>query len=98
MKGFRVLEARDGKEAIGIFQNFEGVIDLLITDVVMPQMSGRELAAQILVQRPELRVLFISGYSGQAVIREDLLASGTAFLQKPATIDVLLQKIHHLLS
>ena len=98
MKGFRVLAARDGKEALGIFQNFEGVIELLITDVVMPQMGGKELATQVLLQRPEVKVLFISGYSGAVVVREDLLAPGTAFLQKPVMIDVLVQKIHQLLS
>jgi two-component system, cell cycle sensor histidine kinase and response regulator CckA len=96
LKGFRVLEARDGKEAIGIFQNFEGVIELLITDIVMPQMSGRELASQILLERPEVKVLFMSGYSGETVIREDLLRPGTAFVQKPATMDVLLRKIQGL--
>lgn len=98
LKGFRVLEARDGKEAMGIFQNYDGIIELLITDVVMPQMGGRELAAKILAWYPEIKVLFISGYSGEAVIREDSLRPGSSFLQKPVTIETLLEKIHQLLS
>ena len=90
--GFRTLEARDGVEAMRISNDFADPIDLLVTDVVMPQMSGMELARQMSARRPKMKIVFTSGFTDEAMLRGDaagtggLLGSGGAvFLQKPYT-------------
>ncbi|HYT92649.1 MAG TPA: response regulator [Gemmataceae bacterium] len=95
--GYTILEARDGDEALQCFMSHAGPIHLLITDVVMPRMSGRRLADLLLASRPGLKVLFISGYTDDAVVRHGLLDAGVAFLQKPFTPSVLAQKVLHVL-
>ncbi len=97
MKGYRVLEAPHGHKALEVSRHYTGSIDLLITDVIMPEMSGRELAEHLSRERPGLKVLFMSGYTDEAITRHGLLDSNSAFLSKPATMQTLLLKIRELL-
>lgn len=94
---YTVLEAGHSGEALEICQKFEKPIQLLLTDVVMPQMSGPELAKLLVPMRPEMRVLFMSGYTDTAVVNQGWLAPGTAFLQKPFTQEILVNKIREVL-
>jgi PAS domain S-box-containing protein len=97
--GFAVLDAANGVVACGIAANFQGAIDLVLTDLVMPLMGGLELASQIREQHPEVRVLYTSGYTDgfveQGGVREEL---GASFLQKPFTKAGLLKRVHETLS
>jgi PAS domain S-box-containing protein len=95
--GYKLLEARHGVEALELSKNFEGTIDLLLTDMVMPQMSGRELAENLMPLRPGMKVLFMSGYTEDAITRQGMLDPGTGFLEKPFTPDSLARKIRALL-
>jgi CheY-like chemotaxis protein len=96
--GYTVLEARDGIEALEIAQRHEGRIRMLLTDVVMPRMGGRELAARFAQLRPEARVIFLSGYTDDAVVRHGVLESGVEFLQKPFRSADLLRRVNSLLA
>ncbi len=96
-QGYRVLEARDATEAIFHVERRDGVIDLLVTDVVMPQMSGPDLAARLVQLLPGLKVLFMSGYTDDALIRHGVLGTGFAYLQKPLTPDKLAGKVRSVL-
>ncbi len=91
--GYRVLEASDPRFALMLAREHEGPIDLLLTDVVMPRMSGPELAQQLSAERPGLRVLFMSGYADEPMVRRGLLDSGVHFLPKPVTPDQLLSAV-----
>jgi PAS domain S-box-containing protein len=95
--GYTVLAARNGAEAEHICQQHSGPIHLLLTDVVMPKMSGRQLADQVAGQRPQIKVLYLSGYTDDAVVRHGVLQSGVAFLQKPLTSMVLAKKVREVL-
>ena len=95
--GYTVLEAGNGAEAIEISKRHQGPIHLLMTDAVMPGMSGRELAQRLHGDRPDMKVLYVSGYTDDAVFRNGLLEPGTAFLQKPFTRDALTQKVRAVL-
>ena len=97
LSGYRVLEARDGLEAMELSNHHDGAIDLLLSDVVMPGMGGPELARSLARQRPETRVVFMSGYTGQGVGSQTNLSPGSDFLSKPFTRDVLRQKIREAL-
>jgi PAS domain S-box-containing protein len=97
MSGYVVLEARHGAEALEVSNRHVGVIHLLVTDVVMPQMSGRELAQRLATLRPELKVLYMSGYTDDAIVRHGVLASGIAFLSKPFTPNALALKVREVL-
>ena len=88
-RGYVVLEARNGQEALDVASNHSGPIDLLLTDVVMPNLSGRELAERLVVQRPSMRVVFMSGHSDEAVARHGVLTTTSSFLQKPVLPDAL---------
>jgi len=96
--GYHVLEASNGLEAIRRFELAgPDAIDLLVTDVVMPEMGGRELARQVRALSPEVRILFSSGYTYDAIERTDLLEQGTYFLPKPYTMAVLAAKVREVL-
>jgi len=83
--GFTVLEAGDGAEAVRVAEGHDGPVHLLVTDVVMPGMGGRELAGRVAAARPGVRVLFLSGYTDDAVVRHGVLEEHVRFLQKPFT-------------
>ena len=94
--GYAVLEARHGVDALSVVERHADPIDLMITDVVMPHMSGRDLAERLSAARPAMKVLFMSGYTDHAVVHRDL-TPGTAFLQKPFTPDVFARKVRQVL-
>ena len=91
--GYHVLEAANGEEALAAAAAHAGPVHLLITDVVMPEMSGRELGAELKRLRPEIRVLYMSGYTGNAIARRGLLEEGVAFIEKPFTAESLAGKV-----
>jgi DNA-binding NtrC family response regulator len=95
--GYRVATARDGEEALEILESCEIPIDLVLTDVVMPRMNGRELAARLSVARPDLEVLFMSGYAGHPVSDSLLLEPASSLLQKPFTLDQLCRTVRECL-
>jgi CheY-like chemotaxis protein len=97
-QGYRVIEARHGADALRVSAEHAGPIDLLVTDVVMPQMSGRELARRLTALRPGLRVLYVSGYTDDAIVRHGMAGAGSAFLAKPFTADALADMVRRLLA
>jgi PAS domain S-box-containing protein len=96
-QGYQILEAEDGAAALQIADGHQGPIDLLLTDVVMPGMNGRELAEQISAQRPETRVLYMSGYTENAIGHDGLLDAGVNLLQKPFSLPTLKERVRELL-
>lgn len=95
--GYTVLEASDGEKALEVSRQHGGDVHLLLTDVVMPGMSGRVLADELLNKRPQLRVLYTSGYTGQTVGAHGVLAEGSYFLPKPFTKEALARKVREVL-
>ncbi|HEY4100449.1 MAG TPA: response regulator [Gemmatimonadales bacterium] len=95
--GYKVLVAPDGAAAIGILTASDQPVHLLITDVVMPGLSGRQLAEQFATMRPAARILFMSGYTTDAVVRHGVLDPGIAYLQKPFSPAALLRKVRQVL-
>lgn len=97
--GYTVIEARDGEKALTICET-KGVrsIDLMITDVVMPKMSGRDLANQLLTKYPEMKVLYMSGYTDDVIVHHGVLYKGLPFLQKPFTTVTLSKKVREVLN
>ncbi len=95
--GYHVIEAQNGIEALSVCAAQNEKIDLLLTDVVMPQMGGRELAEKLTDLHPEIRVLFASGYTDDAVIRQGIVRENMNFIQKPFTFDALALKVREIL-
>ena len=95
--GYNVLEARQGEEALQILQRQPNGVDLVITDIVMPVMGGRQLGEHLASLNPNIRILYMSGYTDVAVVRQGTLGSDVAFLQKPFTPDVLARKVREVL-
>jgi PAS domain S-box-containing protein len=96
-RGYKILEASDGVKALDLAAKHDGVIQLLITDVVMPRLSGRELATRLAAKRPGLKVLYISGYTDDSIFRHGVLEGGMAFLQKPFNLKSIAQKVREVL-
>jgi CheY-like chemotaxis protein len=92
-----VLEAATPGEALRAVERHSGAIQLVVTDVVMPEMSGRELAVRLLERRPDIKVLYISGYSEDAIAQHGVLDPGTTLLAKPFTPDDLRRTVAMLL-
>ena len=95
--GYQVLEAASGTEGLRIAMEFGGKVDLLITDLLMPQMNGRELVDKLLLARPDTKVLFISGFTGDPLLNRTGLPADVVFLQKPFTLESLVEKVAHAL-
>lgn len=97
LKGYIVLEAKDGTEALAIAKAYGSSIHLMITDVVMPQMGGARLAGELALERPDMKVLFVSGYAEATVLRHGAIDVTTRFLQKPFSLKELARKIREVL-
>ena len=95
--GYNVLAATDGQDALRVIEEYKGVIDMLLTDVVMPRSSGPELAREMRMRYPNIKVLFMSGYTDDAVVRHGLLHADVAFIQKPYTPSELVKKLRAVL-
>jgi PAS domain S-box-containing protein len=96
-QGYRILNAASGDEALRICQHHPGLIHLLLTDVVMPRMSGRQLADRLRALRPETKTLYMSGYTDEAITQHGVLDPGVAFVQKPLTARGLAEKVREVL-
>jgi NO-binding membrane sensor protein with MHYT domain/nitrogen-specific signal transduction histidine kinase/CheY-like chemotaxis protein len=96
-RGYRPLVARNGEEALKASEQHPGPIHLLLTDVVLPRTSGPKLAASLVAARPELRVLYMSGFTENAIVHHGVLDSGTGFIQKPFTPQTLTLKVQEVL-
>src|SRR5262249_526441 len=90
---FRVLEAHDADSALGLIERNDVKLDLLLTDVVLPGMSGKELAEEVTARQPNTKVLFMTGYAPEAIMLDRRLDPGTEMLQKPLDPNVLEQRI-----
>jgi two-component system, cell cycle sensor histidine kinase and response regulator CckA len=96
-RGYRVLTASDGEEALRLASEFPEPIDLLVTDVIMPKLGGSEVAQRLLQQRPDVLVLFTSGYTDDAIVHHGVLDDGVNFLQKPYRPEELARRVRVLL-
>ena len=95
--GYTVLEAAHGEEAIRVAETHQGPIHLLVADLVLPGISGRRLAARIAALKPGLKLLYMSGYTAEAVVEHGVLDLGTPFLQKPFQPGTLARKVREVL-
>src|SRR5262249_35842817 len=97
LKGYRVIAASSPSEAVALSKRQEAPIELLLTDVIMPGLNGRELARVLAEPRPRMRVLYMSGYTDAAMSQQGILPPGTAFLSKPFTPEILARKVREVL-
>jgi PAS domain S-box-containing protein len=97
MQGYKILEAQDGAAALQIVSGHQGPIDLLLTDVIMPGMNGRQLARHVAAQLPDIRVLYMSGYAENAISHNGMLDAGINLLQKPFGLPALKDKVREIL-
>ncbi|HEY2253928.1 MAG TPA: response regulator [Planctomycetaceae bacterium] len=95
--GYTVIEARHGEEALSLLENEKRPIDILVSDLALPGMGGRELAERLLEERPQTKLLYMSGYTDDAVMRRQILNAEAPFLQKPFTPEALVQKVRAVL-
>ena len=95
--GYSVLEAADEEDALLICQQYEDTIHLMVTDVVMPRISGPELAKRLVVFHPEMKVLYMSGYADEAIVHHGVLDKGVNYIQKPFTFAGLARKVREVL-
>ncbi|MGH7298769.1 MAG: response regulator, partial [Polyangiaceae bacterium] len=95
--GYHVIDARNAGEALMHTERFQGAIHLLLTDVVMPQVSGPELAKRLASVRPDMKVLCMSGYTDDSIVRHGVLEARIAYLQKPVTPMTLAAKVRAVL-
>jgi CheY-like chemotaxis protein len=95
--GYKILEVPSGEAAIQIVSRYDGPIHLLLTDVVMPGMSGRLLAETLAVSRPEMKILYMSGYTADLIAQHGVLEAQTVLLEKPFTKEALLRKLRQVL-
>lgn len=98
VRGYQVLESTKGDEAIGIARTFTGPLELVVADVILPEMSGPEIVRQVREARPGIRALFISGYTDEAVLRHGMVEPGVTFLSKPFVPEDLARKVREVLS
>ena len=98
MHGYRVVTASHGQDALRVYDAHEGRIDLLLTDVVMPVMGGREVAKRLTDRQPDLKVMFVSGYAGEVAFHDGILEAGASFLNKPFTPFELIDKVWRVLA
>ena len=97
MQGYRVLEASNGGDSFSISKQHEGPIHLMITDVVMPEMNGPQLAKHLISQHPEMKVLYMSGYVKNFISHQGILGKEMNYIQKPFTVDELVKKVRGVL-
>jgi CheY-like chemotaxis protein len=97
LSGYQVIEAVDAKDGLDLYRQNIEIVDLILTDVVMPGMNGREFANQLLALRPDLKIIFMSGYTDNAVVRESFSDLHLNYLQKPFTLDHLTDKVQQVL-
>jgi two-component system cell cycle sensor histidine kinase/response regulator CckA len=95
--GYKVLEASNGNEALTVAKQTAGAIDILLTDVVMPQVGGKHLSEKLTLERPEMKVLFLSGYTADSIVHHGVLDEGVAFLHKPFNSGDLVRKVREVL-
>jgi two-component system cell cycle sensor histidine kinase/response regulator CckA len=95
--GYRVLQASNGQEALGVSRSYDGNIDVVVSDVVMPIMGGPALMQHLRLERPHMKVLFVSGYTDDAIVRQGVLEPGVEFLQKPFPLATLARRIRDIL-
>jgi two-component system cell cycle sensor histidine kinase/response regulator CckA len=95
--GYKVIEAQNAEQALQLLETNKSRIHLLLTDLILPRLSGRELAERIMAQRPEIKCLFMSGYTDDSVVKSGILEHQMPFLQKPFSMEALLQKIREIL-
>jgi two-component system cell cycle sensor histidine kinase/response regulator CckA len=96
-QGYNIICAADGREALEVAADFDGTIHLLVTDVIMPHMNGHELARQLSVTRPDMKILYVSGYSDNDIGDHGILDPRFELLQKPFTPQTLARKIHEVI-